>query len=118
MPEVPIIQVSGQRWKATLGRVMLVVGLLAISFSASHARPPSTEGVFVVMLAGLALVIAGFAFPCLAIRCPQCAARWYWKAVSQEKASRWYAVTFGQCSCPVCGYPSGKNDDPSNLAAT
>src|SRR4051812_6626365 len=55
-----------------------------------------------LMLCGGLLALGSLAFPCIAIKCPVCGARWFWLAVNGKRAGRGVRWLFAQTACPVC----------------
>ena len=45
--------------------------------------------------------VVSFTFQCLALRCPDCGARWYWHAVSTKEGG--IRKMFKHSACPMCG---------------
>jgi hypothetical protein len=89
------IHTTGQAWKVHVGSAAYLAGA-AIALA----------GIF----GGLAWVLAGFAvgffggvFCCLSIRCPQCGAHWYGRAVNKLQFG-WAKRLFTETQCSSCGY--------------
>jgi DNA-directed RNA polymerase subunit RPC12/RpoP len=84
---------------ATIGGVLLI----PLALVEAVPRPPF------VALAGIVLGNAGFAWLCVAIRCPQCGARIFWRAVTKHETESWFAEGgLTEDSCPHCGYRPGE----------
>lgn len=84
-----ILALTGQRWKFVLGAGALLVGSFAPLLEASHLDWTS----------GTLLAVAGYAFVCLAVRCPHCGSRWFWQAALDASV---YAPLFKGTACPAC----------------
>ena len=94
-----VIRISQQMWKIWLGYVIGLVGGVIVVATAIYRGelPPATE--VLLMLIGGLLVLGAQAFPCVAIKCPACGAKWYWIALT-KKSMRWF---WSQSECPECG---------------
>lgn len=97
MEQSSVIGVTGQYWKLALG----VVALLAGSFV------PMVERIGMSWTAGTVLAIAGYAFTCLAVRCPGCGSRWFWQAALDASL---YGPLFKRSACPQCGRDFARKD--------
>jgi hypothetical protein len=85
-----VIRATGQLWKLVLAIAALVVGSIA---------PLWPEATGLDWTTGTILAVAGYAFGCLAIRCPQCGSRWFWEAALDAGL---YGRLFGAPTCPKC----------------
>jgi hypothetical protein len=101
MFEQSIIKKSGQWWKAVVSFVTMAGGGLIVFFSLAD------KSLLFPLIVGMILVAFGFVFGCLAIRCPECKARWVWRAVKGQSASQWFPWLFSHKECPYC-----KDDNP------
>lgn len=63
----------------------------------------SPSGFFLVSVLGTSVGLGGFAYLCVAIRCPNCDAKWIWLMASRRRDDplHW---GFGNDRCPVCGH--------------
>lgn len=84
-----VIQVTGQMWKFILAVVALLIGSIA----------PMWESSGISMTTGTVLAIAGYAFACTAIRCPECGNRWFLSALTRAE---WYKPLLTKNECPAC----------------
>ena len=115
MFENSIIAKTGQMWKLLLG--ILVVGGGAVIMFWGIASLSRTEGFAPVpfIFSGMLLVVIGFGFIALAVRCPRCGARWCLRSMSQKDAGIWFAWLMAQTNCPWCTEES--NAQPGSGAA-
>jgi hypothetical protein len=86
-----VIRATGQLWKLGLAIGALVAGSIA---------PLWPEATGLDWTSGTVLAVAGYAFGCLAIRCPGCGDRWFWSAALDAGL---YGPLFGKPACPKCG---------------
>jgi hypothetical protein len=98
---------SGQSWKVYLPMVAELIGVAMIIFEVvrlkqGHDMRPA------VFLTGMAIGIAAFVFPCLAVRCPNCGLRLYWYAVSKTGSDEWFKWVSSLTRCPECGCRPGR----------
>ncbi len=104
--DASILYRTGQIWKF---RVMYLFTLLGIALVIGAQWFKDSGSWFVGMdIAGCLAILVGLAFPMLAVKCPECRARWYWMAVSKKHdthAFRWLA---SQAACPACGAQAAK----------
>jgi hypothetical protein len=84
-----VLRLTGQYWKLVPGVAALLVGSLAPLWQESGLDWTS----------GTVLAIAGYAFTCIAVRCPACGSRWFWQAALDAGL---YAPLFRGTACPSC----------------
>jgi hypothetical protein len=89
MAQASVIRLTGQAWKVALGAAALVGGSFA----------PLVAATGMSWTAGTVLAVAGYAFTCLAVRCPACGSRWFWQAALDASL---YSRLFRGQSCPRC----------------
>ena len=77
-------------------------GLILASW---NALVPIDSDVSLLMLSlgGIALVVSGFVWLSIMIRCPRCQARIFWRAIAGEPLGSWYDGLLGS-TCPACRY--------------
>ncbi len=97
-----LIQRTGQLTKLWLGfsSVALGTGLIIIVEIYGTSTPSANE--LVLILLALVLILAGFTYLCLGIRCPKCGAKWLWLMASKraEDPMHW---DFRNDRCNICG---------------
>ncbi len=94
-----VISLTSQYWKIAVGVAGLVVGSFAPLFEASRMS----------WTVGTILACAGYAYTCIAVRCPDCGSRWLWRAALDAGL---YRPLFRASNCPACKVdfaPSGQN---------
>ena len=91
-----IINKSGQMWKAVLSFIVLICGAITMRYGFSHGY------LSIPIVSGFALMAFSLVFPCIAIRCSLCGARWVWLAFSGQNSNHWLFWLFAQSECPVC----------------
>jgi len=84
-----VVARTGQSWKLWLAVLLLLAGSFVPFFEASG----------LTWTGGTILAIAGYAFGCLAIRCPACGNRWFWSAALDASH---YKPLFTASACPLC----------------
>lgn len=89
MAQPSVLSLTGQYWKLVVGVAALLIGSFAPLFESSG----------LTWTTGTVLAVAGYAFTCLAVRCPACGSRWFWQAALDAGI---YAPLFRGPSCPVC----------------
>lgn len=115
-----VIRKTHQTWKlivwlgmTVLGGVSLWQGLHTLSRPAGESAP--------WILGGTAIILLGFAFSSVTIRCPRCSAHWLWMALSGQPEPRWLTWLMAQPVCPECAYPGpephASGDEPDEQAS-
>lgn len=84
-----VVARTGQSWKLWLAVALLLVGSFLPLYAAAGL---SWTG-------GTVLAIIGYAFGCLAIRCPACGNRWFWSAALDASH---YKPLLTAPACPMC----------------
>ena len=97
-----VVWCSGQSWKLWL----MVIGAFAavVIFMVAESFEHSMSGelnVFLLLL-GTASAAGAIAYPLIFIRCPMCKARWFWLAITRERAENWFDWLQGLRDCPKC----------------
>jgi hypothetical protein len=88
-------------WKFYI--VVLAVGLGAlIMFWGMGAFIVSRSGIYQIIVGG-SLGALGIVFGAFTIRCPACAARWFWIELMTLK-KEWAKRLLMQSECPVCNF--------------
>lgn len=96
---ISILHETGQAWKMHATTAILIVSIgvmISAAFSGLH-----------LFFVGIALGAVGIAFCSLAIRCPRCGARWYWrqfKAHGYGTRMGWARELLRETACPSCSY--------------
>jgi hypothetical protein len=107
MPVTSYLRATGQYWKyrffivtMVVGGVVATVGAFPTSWIGFWLSIPSDYSVVMVM-AGVAVVMSGFIFACLSIRCSVCRTRLFWHAMTRPPNNQfWLDGEFRKC--PVC----------------
>lgn len=89
MAQTSVISLTRQYWKVAAG----VAALLSGSFA------PLLEASGMSWTVGTLVACAGYAFTCIAVRCPGCGSRWFWQAALDAGL---YGPLFKGSSCPAC----------------
>lgn len=84
-----VVSLTRQYWKVAAGVLALLVGSFAPLFEASGMS----------WTTGTIVAVAGYAFTCLAVRCPVCGSRWFWQAALDAGL---YRPLFSASACPAC----------------
>lgn len=105
-----IISKTGQLPRLAIGLGLLAMGGLVnvISIGLTGSGSITTDSWLVkLQLPAALLALAGFVFLCMAIKCPNCGAKWIWMAVSGKLGSRSLDSVADLSACRVCGYSGG-----------
>jgi hypothetical protein len=86
-----VVTLTGQKWKAIVGIVLMLVGSIAPAFESSGMS--WTVGTIIATIA--------YGFVLLAIECPKCRQRWFLKALVYAE---YYGPLFKESSCPLCAH--------------
>lgn len=91
---------TGQHRILIVGLLTQICGLLFVSTVPNVAM--DSRLYLVLLMAGLAISVAGFFGLCLAIRCPKCHSHLFWKAISRSSVfgGLWGLLT--SKVCPEC----------------
>jgi len=84
-----VLRLTGQSWKLVVGVLALLVGSFA----------PLSAATGLTWTTGTILAIVGYAYTCIAVRCPSCGSRWFWQAALDAGV---YAPVFKGSACPTC----------------
>lgn len=108
---------AGQWWKLQVTIGAIVVGFVLMLLGIISLQKERIGFLFVVI--GLAVGISAFVFACLAIRCPSCGARWFWRAVRNQRAGDWFLSLLRIEKCDVCSnvYSRRESDHTSKFSA-
>jgi hypothetical protein len=104
-----IIKKTNQWWKLMLAFGLMVAGGLLVGWLANVPDLGEVQSGFQLLLLGFLFTGAGLVFPCVAIRCPNCGARWFWQGISGKGANQWLAWLLGRSVCPTCEYDTKTN---------
>ena len=105
-----ILRKTGQWWKFQLAAVATVIGSVLMFSRLFGFGEELTDKSVLVIFSGMALMMIGFVFACLAIRCNTCGFRLFWYSVSQKDSEFWLNWLLSDSECPKCNISSdGKN---------
>ena len=79
-----ILEKSGQQWKVYVGTLLMLTGVALAAFAPSLEIGAGWQ--LLTLVGGLTLGLGAGVWQVYSIRCPRCAARWLWLAVTQETA--------------------------------
>lgn len=96
---------SGQMRKVIASFALVVTGALMTLVGSFFGQYVAGIDNVLFALIGLCVGFAGGAYGAMAIRCPQCGARWIWRAMSEGVVNSWLASLLVSKSCPVCNWP-------------
>jgi hypothetical protein len=100
--ESSIVRTTGQWWKVSVGIWTIAIGGVVLWSGMAMLGRHAPSYVLWVILGGVALVCAGLAFVCLAVRCPSCHARWVWLSIKGQGVRNFGRVFSELKECPVC----------------
>ena len=94
---------SGQTGKFALGFVLVLVGGTVVFIAGLLIGRASSAQYALLTLLGVAIGLGGFMYLCVAIRCPDCGAKWIWLMASKRRGDplHW---GWQNAACPVCRY--------------
>ena len=101
-PFMHLIARTGQRRKFFTGLGLLLLGLAALMLGAFFAEALAVTGLMAVAIAASGVGMSGFIYLCLAVRCRNCGARWFWLLTTKRPGDPGH-VNFKSDQCPVCG---------------
>ena len=98
----PIVERTKQAWKMkfVLGLAVLVNLFLIASLILIHEF--NVLGLSEYAFASVLVCMILYAYPCWAIKCPECKTRWLWWAVSTLHSQQWLRWFVAQEECPSC----------------
>ena len=97
-----IIKKSGQSWKMRVSFAGIIISG-ALMFGGSFIGGTNTQFDFYSLIPIGALIgMLSFLFAILAIRCPNCKDKWFWRAVSKKDKNNWLIWLENQSNCPEC----------------
>lgn len=98
-----LIRRTGQSARLWSGAGLLVAGF-ALMLAAGYLVGRISLTTFVAIVAlGSIVGIGGFAYLCVAVRCPRCGARWFWLMASKRREDPMNQA-FRNGACPACGH--------------
>ena len=100
-PGMQLIVRTGQAPKLAAGIALLLGGFVLMLSGALLLEPLTMAKLLSLSIATFILGAAGFAYLCLAIRCPDCGARWLWLLASRRPGSPAH-FDFRSDRCPLC----------------
>ncbi|MBT8078778.1 MAG: hypothetical protein KJO31_09365 [Gammaproteobacteria bacterium] len=94
---------SGQTGKFMSGFVLVLIGGAIVFISGLLIGRASSALYALSSSLGVAIGLGGFVYLCVAIRCPDCGAKWIWLMASKRRGDplHW---GWQNAACPVCGY--------------
>jgi hypothetical protein len=99
-----VIKRTNQGWKLMLSLACIVAGFVLVGGLHEVLPGFAFVGFGPRLLIGFILWGIGLVFPCVAIRCPQCGARWFWQGISGRSVTNWFPWLVGRSTCPNCEY--------------
>ena len=99
MYENSVIKKTGQWWKMLLFYFGTVCGGLMIFYGVTWMEQ---EGAMTWVLIGMPLFVVSFIFGIVAIRCPECKARWMWRLFHNKEHKWGLPWLLGRDDCPIC----------------
>lgn len=101
-----IVTTTGQTSKLFVGVGLLAVGgllnLWAVFYSGSDSFSASAL-LAQIQLPSALVALAGLAFVCVSVKCPNCGARWIWMAIRGKLPGHSLSALIDLESCPTCG---------------
>ena len=82
MPGIALIERTSQLWKLRLGMAGALLGT-AVRIGASEFDGLASGHSMALGFGGLFVALAGVVYLCIAVRCPDCGARWFWLMASK-----------------------------------
>lgn len=81
----------------------LLVAAIAIGLAQLDQPPFGTAPEWTVLVSVI-FGLGALVFGSLAVRCPDCGARWVWIAISERDHNEWLPWLLTLAACPKCGY--------------
>jgi hypothetical protein len=101
---VSLLQRSNQEWKVWLFVVMLILGSATTLFQGFLYEPLGKEMAIRIAVAGMGLIVVGFVWTGIAVKCPKCQLKIFWHAITKEGFFSWFSWLLQVEACPHCGY--------------
>lgn len=96
------IATTGQRWKLAIFWLLFGGGLLLFAGFIYALNSDAKSLSRVLDKVSVPLMVAGFVWLFLSLRCPRCGGRPAWWMVKRLDAREWYVVLAEMESCPIC----------------
>jgi endogenous inhibitor of DNA gyrase (YacG/DUF329 family) len=111
-----VITKTRQMWKLVAGMVGLASGsTLTICVASGFVTFLNAEAAILAVVTGLGVAILSTVFVMVAVRCPNCGARWAWLAARTQSESNWLFWLMGLMNCPECGRPVANEQNSAPL---
>lgn len=101
-PVTQLIARSGQTRKFLAGLSLLIIGMLVLFLGVFFVESLTLTRLIPISIVASALGISGFVFLCVAVRCRECGARWFWLMTTKRPGDPGY-IDFRSDKCPACG---------------
>jgi predicted RNA-binding Zn-ribbon protein involved in translation (DUF1610 family) len=98
-----LIRRSGQTWNIAVAGLCLLVAAIATGLAQIGLQSVGTALEWTALI-GAVSGLGALVFGSLAVRCPDCGARWVWMAVSERDHNEWMPWLLTLHACPRCGY--------------
>ena len=97
-----VLRKTGQWWKFLATITLIVTGGVPMIYGLANFGTGAPDSLLFFIFGGMGLVLFGFVFGCVAIRCDKCGTRLFWHAVSRQKSQVWLMWLLSESSCPNC----------------
>jgi len=84
-----VIATTGQSWKIGAGLVVTLGSVAAMYWGLNNLETPGTNLPILFAAISPFAALGAFALLAAAVRCPECGARWIWRAVSRQSSDKW-----------------------------
>src|SRR6185437_8146757 len=99
-----LLATTGQAWKLKLLPFSVITGTVVLWIAIWFHEVLTRPYLVALLLAGIAIDIAGVLLPALWISCPRCNAHWLWSLYRKEPVKNWYRIMRNLARCPRCGF--------------
>jgi len=108
LPGKRLLASTGQIRKIWFSLGLLFLGMMPIYLMELDVLNRTSEVTFLIIVMGLGASVTGMIYPCVAIKCPTCKAKWIWLMVSTntEDPKHW---DMRHEACNICGETGNGN---------
>src|SRR5882762_9247623 len=96
------LSVSGQLWKPWVAAAVMAGSLI---ISDMGRQQTSTALAVLTIISGIVVGLSAGAWLLTSVRCPTCAARWYWIAITEDSTFKILGGQLTMPECQRCSYP-------------
>lgn len=102
-----ILKQTNQLWKLYVFIVLMALGAGITLFQSFLSRVLVQESITFLVIGGMLLVIAVFAWAYTSITCPNCRVKLFWYSITKVGLGTWFTWLLNLEKCPQCGSSDG-----------